>query len=167
VPTSSPSHSSEKAPAVTKFVLEESPTGATAVHGRAPGWIEKASWLVAPLILGAIVVGLLLVRFAPGEFFTILLVLVGAVPIVWILTSVFFPAHPDRRCPDCTRQTLEPIREQELTGLRCSSCGYTDIDASTWKFVEEGDRPLEPLVLDSRSPSSLSPYVPTDRGGLS
>jgi len=115
----------------------------------APRWIGGASWLVAPLLLAAAVGTLVLLRAEPKAFFGILLGAVVLVPIAWGLVSVFFPAYPDRRCPECRELAVAPLESRELHGLRCEACGWRDASASAWKFVEEGDAPLEPLVAQA------------------
>lgn len=154
-------------PRVKRIVLPDQPGAPSARTAPLPRWIEGASWLVAPLLLLAVVGAFALMRWAPSGLFTALIALVCAIPVVWAIVSVFFPAAPDRRCPECHALSLEPITEGELRGLRCTACEFVDTSASTWKFIEEGDRPLEPIILEARPPSTLSPSNRPDTGGSS
>jgi hypothetical protein len=147
---------------VTKLVLD---APRSAQRPSAPPWIGAVTWLVAPLLLGAVFTAFALLRQGPEALLGPVLVAVGAVPLLWLLVSIVFPARTDRRCPECGAEALEPLREDDLQGLRCGACAYSDEHASAWKFAEEDDRPLEPLVLRQRRgalPTSLS--GPSDRG---
>lgn len=120
-----------------------------------PRWVGPASWLVAPLLLAAMLGTFVLIRKAPEGVFTLFIAAVCAVPVIWGLVSILFPASPDRRCPECGELGLEAMSELELHGVRCTDCGYEDESVGTWIFAEERDAPLEPLVIASRkSPSS-------------
>lgn len=156
----------DRSPQVKRIVLPEPGQASDARHSSAPRWMEGAAWLVAPLLLLAVGGGLWLLRAGPAGLFTGLLVLVCAVPVVWGLVSIFFPASPDRRCPACRELKLEAIQDGQLRGLRCAGCGYLDPDASAWMFAEEGDSPLEPLVLESRRETPPSSPPRSDAGGI-
>ncbi|MFT7671085.1 MAG: hypothetical protein ACI8X5_003801 [Planctomycetota bacterium] len=130
-----------------------------------PRWLAGASWLVPPIIFGSVIGAIALLRQAPGEVFTGFLAIVCGIPVLWGLASVFLPAHPDRRCPDCNKHTLEQLEEGQLTGLSCTSCGFVDRSASAWKFVEEGDAALEPLIMKDRKAATLPKVPQSDHGG--
>lgn len=135
---------------VRRIVLEQ-PSRPGADSGRSlPRWVGPASWLVAPLFLTAVIGGLVLLRRGPDGLFTTVLVGVAAVPVLWGLISMLFPAYPDRRCMECGELGLVPLSEVELHGVRCTECGHVDETVGTWKFAEERDAPLEPLVIASR-----------------
>ncbi len=120
------------------------------VAAPAPGWLRFAGWFVPPIFLGVTLGTLVLLRRGPDEFFVGVLSITFALPVVWGLISVFFPAYADRRCPECKGLTLDSIADDALYGLSCSACGYVDESATAWKFAEERDAPLEPMVLKSR-----------------
>ncbi|MFT7486553.1 MAG: DNA-directed RNA polymerase subunit RPC12/RpoP [Candidatus Paceibacteria bacterium] len=119
-----------------------------------PRYIGVASWLVAPILLAAVIGGLILLRKEPAGVFAVILGIVCGAPVVWGLISMLFPAYPDRRCPECKELGLESMSDQELHGVRCSECGFTDETLSTWKFAEERGQTLEPLVIAKRGKSS-------------
>jgi len=140
---------------VRKVVLDDAPKSR---GGPLPAWLEHASWLVGPLLLGAVLLGVYLLRQGSEALFTGILAAAASLPLLWLLVSIFAPAKTDRTCPDCGAESVAPASEHRSTGLRCESCGWSDASASAWKHAEEGDRPLEPLVLrergDSTSPDS-------------
>jgi len=136
-------------PQVTRITLDE-PRPAATGSATVPRAARRLGWLVPPLLILAIGGGLLLVRLQPEAFFTTLLVVLFVLPFAWGIVSVFFPAYADRKCPDCGAMAVEALAEDDLHGIRCTSCGYEDRDASAWKFAEERDEALEPYVLQER-----------------
>jgi hypothetical protein len=115
-----------------------------------PGWVRFAGWFVPPIFLGVVLGTLVLLRRGPDEFFITILAVTVSMPVVWGLVSLFFPAYADRRCPECNELALESMDVDSPTGLECGACGYVDETAGAWKFAEERDAPLEPMVLKSR-----------------
>jgi len=142
---------------VRKVVLDDPPNNR---GGSPPAWLGHASWFVGPLLLGAVLLGVYLLRQGSEALFTGILAVVAGVPILWLLVSVFAPAKADRTCPDCGASSVAPASEDRATGLRCRRCGWSDASASAWKHAEEGDRPLEPLVLRERSGSTTPDSSP-------
>lgn len=118
--------------------------------GKPPAWTRWASWLIGPVFLCVVLGAVVLLRSNPEQLFTVVIAIVFALPILWGGISLFFPAHPDRRCPECNELALETTADDALYGLTCSACGHVDETATAWKFLEERDAPLEPLVIKAR-----------------
>jgi Zn ribbon nucleic-acid-binding protein len=136
-------------PKVTRITLDE-PGTQPERRPRTTRLAARMGWLVAPLLMVSVGSAFVLVRMQPQGFLTALLVVLFVLPFVWGLVSVFFPAYADRRCPDCGALAVEALAEDDLHGIRCTSCGYEDREASAWKFAEERDEALEPYVLQER-----------------
>jgi DNA-directed RNA polymerase subunit RPC12/RpoP len=109
-----------------------------------------ASWLAGPLILAAVLGAFVLLRRGPETLFSGVLIAICGAAVLWLLVSILSPAKPDRKCPECGNLALERMSEDALHGLRCTRCGFEDEQASAWKFAEEGERALEPFVLQNR-----------------
>jgi hypothetical protein len=106
-------------------------------------------WLVAPLMLAAVALaGLLVLRLPFGVFGKCLAVLF-ALPFLWILVSVLWPARADRTCPRCGGAGLRRIDPGTTHGVACSACGWRDEGESAWLLAEE-EGPLEEIVLAQR-----------------
>lgn len=141
-------YTSAVSPQVTRITLDAPSPEARSQP--APRWVGRLAWFVAPVLLLAVGAAFVLVRTQPAAVFTAILVVVFLAPFIWGLVSVLSPAYADRKCPDCGELTVEALSEDDLHGVHCTSCGYVDRDASAWKFAEERDQPLEPLVLEGR-----------------
>ena len=111
-----------------------------------------AGWLVGPVMLFAAVGAALLVSGGAPRAFGIVLAGLVAATIAWILVSVFWPATPDRTCPDCGRAALHRSDPCTTRGVVCGACGATDPDRSSFLFAEEEEGPLE---LPARQPRIL------------
>jgi len=151
-------------PSVRKIVVDAPGKSA---QGAPPRWIGRASWLVAPLFLGAVLGALVLLRLGPESLLRGFLVAVCALPLVWVFVSIFYPASADRRCPSCHEESLVRTRLDDLQGLHCTRCGFADEHASSWKFAEEGEEALEPFVLRDRGRSAPGPHVGSQERGVS
>ena len=108
-----------------------------------------AGWLWPLPLLGAVLLGVLLVRAGSPAWFGAIVALLVTVPATWVLISALSPARADRRCPACARETLERRSPDSTQGLACRACGWADEEASAWLLAEE-EGPLEPLVLAER-----------------
>ena len=62
--------------------------------------------------------------------FALAAALVG-LPVGWMVMSVFAPASPNRKCPECEKDGLVPLRPGDEAGVRCTACGHVDEAAST------------------------------------
>jgi hypothetical protein len=114
-------------------------------------------WLLPPLLLGAVVLGGLIVQGGPEGLLPWVggLVLVGA--LSWIAASALWPGKPDRTCPACGCETLERLEEDSTEGVRCSACGHTDAAESSFLIAEDDGIPLEPIVLAERGAVDRTP----------
>ena len=52
-------------------------------------------------------------------------------PMGWVAASVFSPAKPDRKCPECQKDALVPLSPGAEVGVRCTACNHVDEAAST------------------------------------
>jgi ribosomal protein L37AE/L43A len=127
---------------------------------RAPSPSGRGSWLLPPLLVAAVACSVLLVRGDLSGHFGLTFGLLVALGLGWVLVSVFFPARADRRCQSCGSESLERLDPQSTQGLRCSSCGWCDAEASAWLIAEE-EGPLEHTVLRQRG-RELSPPRPSE-----
>lgn len=115
-----------------------------------PRGLDRIAWAIPLVMLGAIAVGVLIVRNAPGWIGPAMVsVLVGA-GLLWVGVSVFWPAKADRKCPRCEEEALERLDPDTTQGLKCASCGFVDEQATGW-FLAEDEGPLEDLVLRQRA----------------
>ena len=121
-----------------------------APQAKPPAWTRAASWLIGPAFLVVIIGAVVLIRNGPEQLFTVVIAGVVLLPVLWGIVSMLFPAYPDRRCPECNELALETMADDALYGLSCTACGHVDDTATAWKFLEERDNPLEPLVIKSR-----------------
>jgi hypothetical protein len=111
--------------------------------------VERAAWLIGPLLLSSVAAGMLFVFRGPDHVFGVSLGLVLGLAFLWMLISVLFPAKPDRTCPSCGERTLERLDPQSTQGVRCSDCGWQDEAASSFLMAEE-DGSLADTVLRER-----------------
>ncbi len=119
----------------------------------APRPTESHAWLailVPTLFLGAITVGILIVRTEPSWLFGVVLgvLLVGAVG--WVAVSALWPARANRTCPECGEESVERMDPTEVRGLTCSACDWEDPTASAWLLAEDEEPVLEDLVRPRR-----------------
>ena len=110
---------------------------------------ESHAWLavlVPTLFLGAIALGIWIVRSEPSWLFSVVLgvILVGA--LGWVTISALWPACADRTCPECGEESVERIDPEEVRGLTCSACDWEDPTASAWLLAEDEEPALENLV---------------------
>ena len=111
--------------------------------------IERAAWLIGPLLLASVAAGMLFVFRGVDHLFGVALGLVMGLGFLWILVSVLFPAKPDRACPACSERTLERLDPKSTTGLCCGACGWQDEEASSFLLAEE-EGTFEDVVLRER-----------------
>ncbi len=111
--------------------------------------IERAAWLIGPLLLASIAAGMLFVFRGVDHLFGLALGLVMGLGFLWILVSVLFPAKPDRTCPACGQRSLERIDPKSTHGLCCISCDWRDEAASGFLYAEE-EGAFEDVVLRER-----------------
>lgn len=97
----------------------------------------------------AILLVALVVRGADRAFVFAVALLV-AVSLAWILVSVFWPAAPDRTCPECGRDGLTRLDPGSTCGVVCAECGSADAERSSFLFAEEEDGAIEPVVVRER-----------------
>jgi hypothetical protein len=106
-------------------------------------------------MLLAIVCGAMLVIHGPrrelGIAFGVALAGIVAVSFGWLLVSVFWPAEPDRTCPECGLPKLRRKDPASMRGVVCEECGSQDPDRSAFLFAEEEDGAIEPLVTRERA----------------
>jgi len=123
---------------------------------------EAAGWLVPPLALGAVGLGVWLGLRQPPLLFKLLAGACLVVPVGWVLVSALWPGKADRRCPACGKDALRRLDPRATTGLLCSACGHRDESASAWLLAEE-EGPLEELVLAQREARRARPGVDSAR----
>ena len=105
--------------------------------------------LVPLTTFGAIAIALSIVRRPPAGLLGAALTFVFGLSMLWILTSVLWPARAERTCPRCSERSLERLDANATHGIRCNACGFVDADQSSWLMAEE-EGPLEELVLEGR-----------------
>lgn len=110
-----------------------------------PRWL----WLAPVFFLGAVLGGVALARLDLRNLFGVVLVALGAVPLLWVLVSALWPARAERTCPACGGVHLERLDPRSTHGLACRGCGWRDEAASAWLLAEE-EGPLEEIVLEQR-----------------
>jgi hypothetical protein len=125
---------------------------------------EAAGWLVPPLALAAVGLGVWLGLKRPPLLFTLLAGTCLVVPVGWVLVSALWPGKADRRCPTCGKDALRRLDPRATTGLLCTACGHRDESASAWLLAEE-EGPLEELVLAQRDARRTRPGVDSPRPG--
>lgn len=111
--------------------------------------IERAAWLIGPLLLASIATGMLFIFRGADHLFGLALGVVLGLGFLWILVSVLFPARPDRTCPSCGLSNLERIDPKSTHGLCCTACGWQDEAASSFLLAEE-EGAFEDVVLRER-----------------
>ena len=110
-----------------------------------PHVLERHPWLIGPLLMASTALGLGLVLNAPDGLAVWILGAVGGLALIWILSTVFWPAHADRTCPECGAQGLQRLDPATTRGLVCTACGHTDPEASGW-FLAEEEGVLDELI---------------------
>lgn len=99
---------------------------------------------------------ILLVARGPDRAFVVAAALLFAVSLAWILVGVFWPAAPDRLCPECGREELTRLDPCSTRGVVCAQCGSVDAERSSFLFAEAEDVAIEPLVTLERARGSGS-----------
>ena len=110
-----------------------------------------ATWLIPPMLLAGVAGGALFVWQGPRWVVPWALGALLAVVVMWVLVSVLWPAHADRRCAVCGVEALERIDADAVHGLVCRACGWRDESESAWLLAEDEEERLEDLVLQRRS----------------
>ncbi len=113
----------------------------------APGIV---GWLVPPLALVAIGVGVLLVRARPESLFPWIFGAMVLAAVGWVVVSALSPAKADRRCPQCGHDSIERLHPATTRGIRCGACGWQDETASSFFLAEDEVPALEDIVLRER-----------------
>jgi hypothetical protein len=114
----------------------------------APG--EWLGYLVAPLCLLAVAIGLWVLRAHPTWLFGGVVVAGLALALGWVFVSALWPAKANRTCPTCGEDRIERLDPTELRGLRCAACGWEDPNESAWFLAEDEEEALEDLVQAQR-----------------
>ena len=112
---------------------------------------SRASWLIGPWMLTAVLCGALLVLRGPDRVFGGALALFLGASIAWILVSVLWPARPDRTCPACGEEALRRMDPETTRGVACSACGHRDETQSSFLMAEEEGDAVERIRLSTRS----------------
>lgn len=107
-------------------------------------------WLIGPGLLLVTLCSVRLLMFGSDRIFVYALLALFGVVVLWILVSVFSPAHPDRTCPACGRAGLRRLDSSTTRGIRCEDCGHVDEDQSSFLMAED-EGAIEPIVLRSRA----------------
>jgi hypothetical protein len=124
------------------------PISATRAHADALR-TRIGAWLIAPTLIAATATGILFVLRGPDRFFGYAVATLFALAVAWMLISVFFPAAPERKCPQCGRESLRRLDARTLHGVACSACGYSDAEQSAFLMAEE-EGSIESIVLSER-----------------
>ncbi len=97
-----------------------------------------ALWLIAPLALLGVLIGVEVVQRDPIELFSVAFGVLLAIGAGWILMSVFAASGP-HICPSCEEPTL---LSDEFSVTFCKTCGwYAGLEPSNDDEREfEGDR---------------------------
>jgi hypothetical protein len=101
-------------------------------------------------MLLATISAILLVVRGPDRAFAVAVAFLIALSLAWILVSVFWPAAPDRTCPECGRDGLKRLDPASTRGVVCAECGASDAERSSFLFAEEEGGALETLVVGER-----------------
>lgn len=112
-------------------------------------FLERHPWILGPIYLGTVLLGAVIILSRPSGLTMVVLGIFVGIALVWVLVSALWPAKADRNCPSCESEGLVRLDPETTTGLKCSDCGWTDPDASSW-FLAEEEGPLEELVLRER-----------------
>ena len=87
-----------------------------------------ARWTVFPLLLLLGAAGA--VALLRGGAAWLPYLVGGALALAWLawtVASTLSPSvKPDRRCPRCREEALEPLRRGSPLGVRCARCGWRD-----------------------------------------
>ncbi len=118
-------------------------------HGERGRRWRAWAWFVGPFALAAAALGLLLVRQGLLNLFSVACAVLVTLGLGWILVSALFPGRVERRCPACKREGLAPIDLRRSVGLACALCGWRDLEASAFLFLEERGS-FEDVVLRER-----------------
>jgi len=110
---------------------------------------RAAAWLVPPMMIGATLAGVLLVMRGPDRAFGIAAGSLFALLVGWVLASTLWPAHADRTCPGCGRESLQRLEPLSARGVTCPACGHVDPERSSFLMAEE-EGPVEPIALAER-----------------
>ena len=113
---------------------------------KVPAW---APWVVGPVFGLAVLAGFASLRADPLLLFAVVAGGALVAVILWIVTSVLWPAHADRGCPSCGVDALVRMDPGSTIGIRCTACGFEDDAQSSWLLAEE-EGPLEEVVLEQR-----------------
>jgi len=104
-------------------------------------------------LLGAVALGVLIVRAGPRWVAIAGFALLFGGVALWALTSVLWPGRADRTCPACGAEAVRRTGDDPLIGRCCASCGWRDDAESAWMIAEEEEDALEPLVLAPLRPA--------------
>ncbi|MFT5287048.1 MAG: hypothetical protein ACI8TQ_003223 [Planctomycetota bacterium] len=108
-------------------------------------------WLLPPLFLAAVGLGLWLVIDPPENIFTWTAGFFAGLGLLWILISTVFPrGSAERTCPACGAETLVRADPSNTRGLVCAKCLWKDETVSSFLMAEEEDAPLETDILARR-----------------
>jgi hypothetical protein len=110
---------------------------------------SAAGGLLPLALLGAVGTAAWIVKARPLSWFTLVLIALAALPVVWVLVSALWPARAERGCPACGKDALARLAPESTVGLVCRACGWKDEGASAWLLAEE-EGPLERIVLAER-----------------
>ena len=109
------------------------------------------SWLLPPLFLSAIGLGVWLILNPPENLFTWVAGFFAALALLWILISTVFPrGSVERICPACGSDSLVRADPVNTRGLICSKCLWKDESVSCFLMAEEEDAPIEADILARR-----------------
>ena len=109
------------------------------------------AWLMPPLFLSSIGLGLWLISNPPENIFAWTAGFFVALGLLWILVSTVFPRGvAERICPACGADTLVRADPAHTRGKVCSTCLWKDESVSSFLMAEEDDAPLEADILARR-----------------
>lgn len=121
---------------------------------RATPSARLAGWLVGPCTLLGTTAAVLLVTRGVDRAFGITAASFAALALAWVLVSTFWPAAPDRTCPECGRPGLARLDARTTRGVLCAECGASDPDRSSFLMAEEEEGPLEPMIAYEKAHGS-------------
>lgn len=114
-----------------------------------PSAARLPTFVIPIAFLAAIGLALAIVSLGPARLLPWLGSALFGLVLLWVATTIFWPARADRTCPACRKETLVRLDPATTQGVRCSACGHADPSATSW-FLAEEEGPLEDLVLAER-----------------